>query len=53
MLVTSILLFRDVRQRWRWPNWASVFLIGLFAAVDMVFLAANATKFAEGGEDGS
>jgi len=49
MLVTSILLFEVVRHRWRWPLPAAIGLVGLFAAVDSVFLAANATKFEEGG----
>lgn len=49
MLVTSFLLFEVVRRRWRWPLAAAIALIGLFAIVDATFLAANATKFFEGG----
>jgi KUP system potassium uptake protein len=49
MLVTSILLFSIVRQRWRWPLVAALLLIGIFALIDSLFLVANATKIAQGG----
>ena len=49
MLVTSILLFNVVRKKWRWPLPAAIMMIGLFATVDLIFLDANATKFADGG----
>jgi KUP system potassium uptake protein len=49
MLVTSILLFNVVVQKWRWPLPAAVLLIGVFVVVDLIFLDANATKFVDGG----
>jgi KUP system potassium uptake protein len=49
MLVTSILLFRVVRKKWKWPLPAAIAVIGLFAVIDLVFLDANAMKFLEGG----
>jgi KUP system potassium uptake protein len=49
MLVTSILLFNVVRKKWRWPWPAAAALIGVFATIDLIFLDANATKFADGG----
>jgi KUP system potassium uptake protein len=49
MLVTSILLFNVVRKKWHWPLPAAALMIGLFATIDLIFLDANATKFADGG----
>ncbi len=49
MLVTSILLFNVVRHNWHWPLIPAILLIGVFATIDLIFLAANATKFVEGG----
>jgi KUP system potassium uptake protein len=49
MLVTSILLYNVVRGNWRWPAWAALLMIGVFATGDLIFLDANATKFMEGG----
>jgi KUP system potassium uptake protein len=49
MLVTSILLYNVVRRNWRWPAPTALLVIGVFAAGDLVFLDANATKFLEGG----
>ena len=49
MLITTILLYRIVRDRWHWPLFVAWPLIAVFAAIDAAFFAANATKFVEGG----
>jgi KUP system potassium uptake protein len=49
MLATTVLLYRVMTAEWRWPWGAALLLIGLFALVDACFLAANASKFIEGG----
>jgi KUP system potassium uptake protein len=49
MLATTVLLYRVMTAEWRWPPAAALLLIGLFALVDACFLAANASKFVEGG----
>jgi KUP system potassium uptake protein len=49
MLVTTILLFKVVHEKWRWPLLAAGGLIGLFAIIDLFFLVANSTKLLEGG----
>jgi KUP system potassium uptake protein len=49
MLATTMLLYRVMTAKWHWPLAAACLLIGLFALVDACFLAANASKFFEGG----
>ncbi len=49
MVITSILACSVAAQRWKW-TWPSVFgVFALFLSVDIVFLAANFTKIADGG----
>jgi KUP system potassium uptake protein len=49
MLTTTFLLFYLTTARWRWPLAVAVPLLGVFAAIDAAFLAANSMKIAEGG----
>jgi KUP system potassium uptake protein len=49
MLITTILLYRVMRDKWHWPPLAAWPLIAVFAIIDATFFAANATKLVEGG----
>jgi KUP system potassium uptake protein len=49
MLLTTILLFRAMRNLWRWPLAGAVLLAGIFLIVDTSFFAANLLKIADGG----
>src|ERR1017187_1425423 len=49
MLLTTVLLFRAMRDRWRWPLTAACAVAGFFLAVDSSFFVANLWKIAEGG----
>ena len=44
----TILFFYYARTRWRWPLWPVIFGGGLILFVDLMFLAANMTKFVHG-----
>jgi KUP system potassium uptake protein len=49
MVITIVLLFFAMRDLWRWSFVRIVAVTGLFLAVDLVFLGANALKIREGG----
>ena len=49
MLLTTVLLFRAMRDRWRWPLTAACAVAGFFLVVDSSFFVANLWKIAEGG----
>jgi KUP system potassium uptake protein len=49
MLMTTAILYRIMRVRWRWPRWAAVAIFAGFITVDFVFFSANLLKIAEGG----
>lgn len=49
MVITTVLMFSLVRQRWHWPLPVALVVAGLFLVVDAAFFAANALKFADGG----
>jgi KUP system potassium uptake protein len=49
MLLTTILLFRAMRDLWRWPLAVAVLVAGVFLIVDTSFFAANLLKIADGG----
>jgi KUP system potassium uptake protein len=49
MLLTTMLLYRTMRERWHWPNIAALPLAGLFVLVDLAFFSANLLKIAGGG----
>jgi KUP system potassium uptake protein len=49
MLLTTFLLFRAMRDLWKWPTAAAIAVAGIFIVVDTSFFTANLLKIAEGG----
>ncbi|HTB86302.1 MAG TPA: KUP/HAK/KT family potassium transporter, partial [Steroidobacteraceae bacterium] len=49
MLLTTFLLYRAMRDLWKWPRAVALPVAGVFIVVDMSFFAANLLKIAEGG----
>jgi KUP system potassium uptake protein len=49
MLLTTVLLFRAMRDLWRWPLAAAGSVAGFFLVVDGSFFVANLWKVADGG----
>src|SRR5665213_2836112 len=49
MLLTTILLYRAMRDLWRWPMVVAVPVAAIFIVVDTSFFTANLLKIAEGG----
>jgi len=49
MLLTTILLYRAMRDLWRWPFPAAIGTAGVFVLVDLSFFLANLLKIADGG----
>jgi KUP system potassium uptake protein len=49
MLLTTVLLYRAMRDVWRWPIAAAVPVAGFFLVVDASFFLANLLKIAQGG----
>ncbi len=49
MAITTMLFIALARVRLRWPVWRIATVAGVFLAVDLAFVAANAMKFADGG----
>lgn len=49
MLLTTVLLYRAMRQVWRWPVAISIAVAGSFLIVDGGFFLANLLKIADGG----
>src|SRR5208283_4457905 len=49
MLLTSVLMFRAMRDIWHWRLAVSLIVAGLFVTVDLSFVTANMMKIFEGG----
>jgi KUP system potassium uptake protein len=49
MLLTTILLYRAMRDVWRWPAAVAIVVAGIFLVVDGSFFVANLLKIADGG----
>jgi KUP system potassium uptake protein len=49
MVITTILLFFVMRERWKWSLAVSGALTGLFLVIDLSFFAANIVKVPAGG----
>jgi KUP system potassium uptake protein len=49
MLLTTVLLYRAMRDVWRWPIAAALAVAAVFLVVDGSFFLANLLKIAEGG----
>jgi KUP system potassium uptake protein len=48
MSITSILFYAFVRERWNWPRWRALLVVGMFLAFDLAFLGVNLIKLFEG-----
>jgi KUP system potassium uptake protein len=49
MLITTLIFYRVVRDKWQWPAWKAVAVLGPLMLVDAAFLGANIPKIPEGG----
>ncbi len=49
ILMTTLLLFVATQKVWGWPRWRAALLCGAFFLIELVFLAANLSKFGSGG----
>jgi KUP system potassium uptake protein len=49
MLLTTVLLYKAMRDVWHWNRFCAISLTGFFLVVDTSFFLANAWKVAEGG----
>jgi KUP system potassium uptake protein len=49
MLLTTFLLYRAMRDLWKWPRTVALPVIGIFIVVDTSFFLANLLKIADGG----
>jgi KUP system potassium uptake protein len=49
MVITTLLLFRVERTRWRWPLWAALGSTIFFLVIDVAFWGANLVKIPAGG----
>ncbi len=49
MLLTTVLLYKAMRDVWHWPFAAAIAVFGIFLAVDASFFCANLLKIVEGG----
>jgi len=49
MLLTTVLLYRAMRDVWKWPLAAAIAVSGVFIIVDTSFFLANLAKIADGG----
>lgn len=49
MAITTMLFIAFAHVRLKWPVWRIATVAGVFLAVDLAFVAANAMKFADGG----
>jgi KUP system potassium uptake protein len=49
MLLTTFLLYRAMRDVWKWPRAVAAVVVGVFIVVDTSFFTANLLKIAEGG----
>ena len=49
MLLTTLLLYKMMREQWRWSRARAVPIAGFLACVDASFVGANLTKVLDGG----
>ena len=49
MVITTLMFYVVSREIWHWSFVRSVFVVGLFLAVDVTFLGANSLKIPHGG----
>jgi KUP system potassium uptake protein len=49
MVITTMLLYVVVTERWKWPLGGALLTTGIFLAIDVAFLGANVLKIMQGG----
>ncbi len=49
MLLTTLLMYKIMREQWRWPLALAIGVAGSLALIDGTFAAANLTKVTQGG----
>ena len=49
MIITGLLLYIVMTERWRWPKPAAVAWMAVFLAIDLAFFGANVLKIRQGG----
>lgn len=49
MVITALLLYVVITERWKWPLWAAVSLTAVFLTFDVALFAANSLKIFRGG----
>jgi KUP system potassium uptake protein len=49
MVITGLLLFVVMTERWRWPIAGAAAVMAVFLAIDLAFFGANALKIPQGG----
>ena len=49
MLITTLIFYRVVRDRWQWSLAKALVVVIPFLVVDLAFLGANVPKIPEGG----
>ena len=49
MLLTTVLLYKAMRDVWHWPFAVAIAVLGIFLVVDASFFCANLLKIVEGG----
>ena len=49
MVITTLLLYRVIRNRWAWARPLAIALVGVFLIVDVAFFSANVVKIPAGG----
>jgi KUP system potassium uptake protein len=49
MLITTLIFYRFVRDKWKWPAWKALGILLPLMIVDLAFLGANVPKIPSGG----
>ena len=49
MVITTILFYQVVREKWKWSLFSAASLCGFFLIIDLVFFGANLIKIIDGG----
>jgi KUP system potassium uptake protein len=49
MIITVLLLYRVMTERWHWPKPAALAVVFVFLSIDVAFFGANALKIVQGG----
>ena len=49
MVITVLLLYVVMTERWHWPRAAAIAVMGVFLVIDLAFFGANALKIMQGG----